>query len=82
MSYLFTKFISADLVFGPDTIEPDKGGIAGYALLLLYNETKDSRYLNQAIQNAKVLLENMETGRKLVFVVSETRKLDTCTLAL
>lgn len=63
---LCTKFISADLILGPNTIEPDKGGIAGYALILLYNATKDSRYLNQAIQNAKVLLENMAIG-KIVF---------------
>jgi hypothetical protein len=29
----------------PYEIEPDKGGIAGYALALLYEETKDERYL-------------------------------------
>jgi hypothetical protein len=44
---------------GPYEIEPDKGGIAGYALLLLYEETKDKKYLLQAMQNARVLMANM-----------------------
>jgi hypothetical protein len=44
---------------GPYEIEPDKGGIAGYALFLLYEETKDKKYLQQALQNARVLLTNM-----------------------
>jgi hypothetical protein len=44
---------------GPYEIEPDKGGIAGYALLLLYEETKDKKYLQQALQNARVLMTNM-----------------------
>jgi hypothetical protein len=43
----------------PYEIQPDKGGIAGYALALLYRETKDDRYLNQALQNARVLAANM-----------------------
>ncbi len=46
----------------PYEIQPDKGGIAGYALLLLYEETKDSRYLDQALQNARVLVSNMRKG--------------------
>jgi hypothetical protein len=46
----------------PYEIQPDKGGIAGYALLLLYNETKDKRYLEQALQNARVLVANMRRG--------------------
>jgi hypothetical protein len=46
----------------PYEIQPDKGGIAGYALALLYDETKDKRYLEQALQNARVLLANMRTG--------------------
>lgn len=46
----------------PYEIEPDKGGIAGYALVLLYEETKDTKYLKQALQNARVLIANMETG--------------------
>lgn len=46
----------------PYEIEPDKGGIAGYALLLLWERTKDERYLNQALQNARVLVSNMRDG--------------------
>ena len=46
----------------PYEIEPDKGGIAGYALLMLYQETKDEKYLKQALQNARVLVANMQTG--------------------
>jgi len=46
----------------PYEIEPDKGGIAGYALVLLYEETHDERYLKQALQNARVLVTNMVIG--------------------
>jgi hypothetical protein len=46
----------------PYEIEPDKGAIAGYALALLYRETRDARYLAQALQNARVLSANMRTG--------------------
>src|SRR5947209_8247162 len=35
-----------DIHFTPNTIEPDKGGIAGYALLLLYNETNNQKYIH------------------------------------
>ena len=43
----------------PYEIEPDKGGIAGYALVLLYDETKDKKYLDQAVHNATILAANM-----------------------
>ncbi|MBI3851430.1 MAG: hypothetical protein HY298_14310 [Verrucomicrobia bacterium] len=46
----------------PYEIQPDKGGIAGYALLLLYEETKDEKYLQQALQNGRVLVANMREG--------------------
>ncbi len=46
----------------PYEIQPDKGGIAGYALVLLYEEAKDERYLKQALQNARVLATNMMAG--------------------
>jgi len=46
----------------PYEIEPDKGGVAGYALLLLFEETKDGKYLEQALQNARVLAANMREG--------------------
>jgi hypothetical protein len=46
----------------PYEIQPDKGGIAGYALVLLYKETKDKRYLDQALHNARLLVSNMRQG--------------------
>ena len=46
----------------PYEIQPDKGGIAGYALLLLHEETKDEKYFQQALQNARVLAANMGPG--------------------
>ena len=39
----------------PYEIEPDKGGIAGYALTLLFEATGDQKYLDQALHNARVL---------------------------
>ncbi len=49
----------------PYEIEPDKGGIAGYALAVLFEATKDQRYLDQALQNARVLVTNMGRGTRL-----------------
>src|SRR5882724_37310 len=46
----------------PYEIEPDKGAIAGYALALLYVETREERYLQQALQTARVLAANMGEG--------------------
>jgi hypothetical protein len=46
----------------PYEIEPDKGGIAGYSLALLYEETREPRYLQQALQTARVLAANMSDG--------------------
>ena len=46
----------------PYEVQPDKAGIAGYALALLYEETKDKSYLEQALQNARVLAANMRDG--------------------
>ena len=46
----------------PYEIEPDKGGIAGYALTMLYDETKDQKYLDQALHNAELLKANMGVG--------------------
>lgn len=46
----------------PYEIEPDKGAIAGYALALLSEETKDPRYLAQALHNGRVLAANMQPG--------------------
>lgn len=46
----------------PYEVQPDKGGTAGYALLLLYGETRDQKYLEQALRNARVLAANMRSG--------------------
>jgi hypothetical protein len=46
----------------PFEIEPDKGGIAGYALVLLYKETGENKYLAQGLHNAEVLIANMRQG--------------------
>jgi hypothetical protein len=55
----------ADRNLGKNVIEPDKGGIAGYALLLLYEATLEDEYLNQALQNADCLTKNMRKGDAL-----------------
>ena len=46
----------------PFEIEPDKGGIAGYALSLLFDATGERAYLDQALQNARVLKANQTEG--------------------
>ena len=46
----------------PFEIEPDKGAIAGYALVRLYQETREQKYLTQALHNAQVLVANMGQG--------------------
>jgi hypothetical protein len=46
----------------PYEVEPDKGGIAGYALVMLYEATREEKYLDQALQNARVLAANRVEG--------------------
>ncbi len=46
----------------PYEIEPDKGGIAGYALSLLFEAAGERRYLEQSLQNARVLAANQKDG--------------------
>ncbi len=46
----------------PYEIQPDKGGLAGYALTVLFEATKDQRYLDQAVQNGRDLVINMREG--------------------
>ncbi len=46
----------------PFEIEPDKGGIAGYALALLAEATGARKYLDQALHNARVLAANQRQG--------------------
>ncbi|HEX3912002.1 MAG TPA: hypothetical protein VHW71_00730 [Steroidobacteraceae bacterium] len=47
---------------GPYEIQPDKGGIAGYALALLFEATGNAGYLTQALRNARALAANQQTG--------------------
>jgi hypothetical protein len=46
----------------PYEIEPDKGGIAGYALVLLSDASGEHRYLEQGLHNARVLAANQQDG--------------------
>jgi len=46
----------------PYEIQPDKGAIAGCALFMLFKETNDQKYFEQALHNANVLVANMRKG--------------------
>ncbi|MEN6601578.1 MAG: hypothetical protein ABFD86_04120 [Bryobacteraceae bacterium] len=46
----------------PYEVQPDKAAIAAYALVLLYDETKDQKYLDVARNTARVLAANMRAG--------------------
>jgi hypothetical protein len=46
----------------PYEIQPDKGGIAGYALLRLFEASSNEKYLAQAVHNARVLAANQKSG--------------------
>ncbi len=46
----------------PYEIQPDKGGIAAFALMLLFEATGEVSYLAQALQNARVLAANQQDG--------------------
>src|SRR5258707_1241803 len=46
----------------PYEIEPDKGGIAGYALVLLFEASGERKYLEQGLHNARVLAANQRPG--------------------
>jgi hypothetical protein len=46
----------------PHEIEPDKGGIAGFALVRLFEAAGDRRYLEQGLHNARVLAANQREG--------------------
>ena len=62
MDFPLYRSAQGDLRYGTNVIEPDKGGIAGYALVKLYEATGDKRYLKQAIHNAEVLVRNQRPG--------------------
>jgi hypothetical protein len=57
-----TRSAQGDEKLGVNVIEPDKGGIAGYALVKLFDATGDRRYLDQALHNAECLVKNMREG--------------------
>jgi len=46
----------------PFEIQPDKGGIAGYALMRLFEAAANPAYLAQALHNARVLAANQQPG--------------------
>jgi hypothetical protein len=46
----------------PHEIEPDKGGIAGYALVRLFEAGGEQKHLDQALHNARVLAANQQEG--------------------
>lgn len=46
----------------PYEIEPDKGGIAGFALVLLFEAAGERMYLDQGVRNARVLADNQQEG--------------------
>ena len=65
MDFPLYRSAQGDLRYGLNVIEPDKGGIAGYALVKLYEATGKKRYLKQALQNAKVLAQHQRPGDAL-----------------
>lgn len=46
----------------PYEIEPDKGGIAGYALVSLFEAAGGAGYLEQGLHNARILAANQREG--------------------
>ena len=46
----------------PFEIQPDKGAIAGFALVRLTEATGEPRYLEQALRNARVLAAHVQSG--------------------
>lgn len=46
----------------PYEIEPDKGGIAGYALVLLFEASGERKYLDEALHIARALTTNRQAG--------------------
>lgn len=57
-----TRSSQGDANYGEQVIEPDKGGIAGYAYLMLYRETGDEKWNQRARHVADVLVRNMREG--------------------
>lgn len=57
-----TRSSQGDAKYGEQVIEPDKGGIAGYAYLQLYRQTGFDIWGEKALEVARTLAENMRTG--------------------
>lgn len=51
-----------DRYFSVNAVQPDKGGIAGYALAMLYSATRERKYLRQALRNARALKRAQRPG--------------------
>lgn len=62
MDFPLFRSAQGDVRYGKNVIEPDKGGVAGYALLKLHDATGKRRYLKQAVRNADILAKNMRNG--------------------
>ncbi len=60
-----TKSSQGDAKYGNQVIEPDKGGIAGYAWLQLFLKTGDAKWKAYSMHVATVLAKNMRTGTQL-----------------
>lgn len=65
MDFPLFRSSQGDARHGRNIVQPDKGGIAGYALVKLYEATDQRCYLQQAVQNAEVLVRNMRPGDAL-----------------
>jgi len=59
------KNSQGDAKYGDQVIEPDKGGIAGYAFLQLYKKTGKVVWGEKALEIARTLAENMRHGDRL-----------------
>lgn len=53
----------------PHEIEPDKGGIAGHALMQLAAETGDATYSSAALKIAQTLAERLHAYQALTLLV-------------
>ena len=58
-SFPITVSAQGDALFGPDTIEPDKSAMAGYALGIYSKTFEDVEARNMSIHIARVLAKNM-----------------------
>lgn len=56
------KSSQGDAKYGDQVVEPDKGGMAGYAYLLLFRETGEEKWIRLATHVADVLVRNMRDG--------------------